>query len=204
MRNLILIFALFVGLFSNAQNSMEITDFTTSDGTEYIHVMGGQNTETICFQDVQIGTQTVYLLSSNSIINLTSNESFQIADEDIRADFVSFFNANEVRLASDNSRYTGDDLLPCPVASGWVLGTDWYSNVDYPGYFYQPIGPITYFAYISPGTCEGNPACRSYSPVVGAVAYAIESFNATPFFSTNAEREDYFENTLIPRHRAGN
>ena len=201
MRNLILIFALFVGFISNAQGSIEVNPFV-NNGIDYIHVMGGQNTNTICYDNVEVGIQRVYTLTSNRIVDLTYGHSYQIADEAIRADFNSFINANEVRLASDNSLYSGPNLLVCPENSGWTLGTDWYSNVDYPGYFYQPFAGTAVFAYVpNGGTCEGNAACQSYSPAGHPNAFALESFNTTPFFSSRVDIEAYFLN-LIARHRA--
>ena len=206
MRNLILIFALFVGLFSNAQESIEVTPFT-ANGVDYIHVKGGTVTDTACFDNVAVTGMDIYILDGDDIRKLTATDSYRIADEAIRADFRSFLDANEVRLASDNSLYTGPDLLVCnTVEDAWARrdGGDWYSNPTYPGYFYQPFAGTAFFAFVpNGGNCEGNGACQQYS-ATNPAALSLESFLATPDFADRDAIEDYFENTLIPRHRAGN
>ena len=210
MKNLILIFTLFVGLLSNAQSltlsqTIEITPFT-HNGIDYKHIKGSLNTDCDDFSGVNIGISNVLSLDGNEIIDLNANNRYTIADEPFRSHFTSFVNMDEIRIASNNEVYTGSDLLACSVSSGWVLGTDWYSNTDYPGYFYQPLGPITYFAYVPDGgTCEGNALCSGYSPPGAAGnGLGLLPLSTTPFFnddngdgSTLDEIETYFEDLIV-------
>ena len=212
MKNLILIFALFVGLLSNAQSltlsqTIEITPFT-HNGVDYKHIKGSLNTGCDDFSGVVEGPGVQNVLSldvdMNTIHDLNARTTYTIADVPFRTHFASFGNMDEIRVASSNEIYVGIDPLQCATSDGWILGTDWYSNGDYPGYFYQPFAGTALFAYIpNDGTCEGNAQCQQFNPNIplNERVGGLLSFTATPDFDDNEAIEDYFE-ILIGNHGA--
>ena len=148
MRKLILLFALIISLFSNAQETVsstlevevlyesltiEVTPFT-HNGIEYKHIKGSLNTDEDCFDyPVIIGIPNILSLSGDDIIEFNTGRRYRIADSDlIRDDFTSFRNSDEIRFA-DGSPYNGPDLLACesgPEEEGCLdVGHGYYNGI---------------------------------------------------------------------------
>ena len=116
MRNLILLIALVVSMFSNAQSltlsrTIEVTPFTYSN-VDYKHVKGSLATGEDCIDNVGWGATNILSLDGNEIIDLNANGRYMIADEPFRDHFISFENSDDIFLA-DGGAYNGPDLLEC-------------------------------------------------------------------------------------------
>ena len=122
MRNLILLIALVVSMFSNAQTAsntldlsqtIEITPFTHSN-IEYKHVKGSLVEDDNCIDNVTWATSAPSILSLNGnvIIDLNANSRYTIADEPFRNHFISFGSSDDIYFANGDT-YDGPDLLEC-------------------------------------------------------------------------------------------
>ena len=149
MRNLILIFALFVGLFSNAQSTIEVTYFNDGDlpldRLQYKHTKGASIAAEKCFDDFLITRIDVLTMntaasgeSSLSVLSGTTFNSYKIVPGSVNLlaeMFSSYSGRDEVRLVSDNS-IVEEDILACPGV--WTLvDREWRTNPDFTGWAYN-------------------------------------------------------------------
>ena len=166
MRKLILIFALFVGLFSFAQGeldvrtTLEVTHLSDDDGNRYEYVKGAEYPATECFENLNIEGMTIMSLI------LTGNYGSEGYAQDIsifgtgvettyRVDpnhhdrnaltFQTYRNSdNFYRVEESGSHSVADRALIACVADAWAPAQGspggrgiWYTNPARPGWAYN-------------------------------------------------------------------
>ena len=159
MKNLLLIFALAVSMFSNAQQTsfITVTEFT-SGGQSYLNLNGDDNGVVPCFDNVIIGDSYVLSIDLNSdgtLLNVYRDDAPYLWTGHSAAvtvlNFGRWDDYNRNYLVRDNGApvRVSDDILSC---GGWTVGPGGqiYSNPGFPGYTYNDFpnpGGISAYVY---------------------------------------------------------
>ena len=144
MKNLILIFTLFIGLSTQAQESvLTISQIAHSDGHTYTHIQGDDNGAENCFVATSSSTLSISvngLAVDNIYYNNVPYSWTGPGAEVLAGDFGRWDDYNRVYRNREGDRpihvENQEDILSC---DGWVLGADGqtYSNNAYPEYTYN-------------------------------------------------------------------
>ena len=145
MKNLILIFALFIGLFTQAQTSeIVISQISHTDGT-YTHIKGDDNLAVNCFT----ASSSITLAMSVNGLNVDNvymdDVPFKWTGPNARAiaeGFIRWDGYNRIYRNREGAwpvYVENHELLSC---AGWVLGSDGqtYTNTGLAGYSYNSFG----------------------------------------------------------------
>ena len=146
MKNLILIFALFVGLFSNAQLGIEVVEDVVIDGTTYNFIQPNElDTSNICLDNID-QTATTWLpdqillnTETRSILMLNANYRILDNDYDAYAAIIAHYRSNGVALYNQAGQNVGVSLLECAGQWNDANADGWFTNSDFPRYAYNPV-----------------------------------------------------------------
>ena len=145
MKNLILIFALFVGLFSNAQlpTGLTVVENVVIDGTSYKFTQPNEvDTSGICFDNIDstwLPEQILLNTEDRSISLLNANYRIIERDYDAFAARISLYRDYGVTLYTQDGNSIGSSLLECSDEWSDADGDGWFIHSNFPSYSYNPV-----------------------------------------------------------------